>query len=94
MQKIVLRFLDTGREPPVLRLSITIREDFCWTFSVFGQVVDPKLCHALSSTPCLLDCIDKVMQLMSLIEKCMVCVGNMNDKFIEVAKRGDGVFQW
>lgn len=93
LQKIVICFLDTGREPPVLRLSITIREDFSWAFGVFGQVVDPQLCRALSNTSSFLDCTEKVLQFMSLVEQCKVCIGNNDDKFMEVAKRRDGTFK-
>ena len=93
MQKIALCVIDTDREPPVLRLSITIREDFSWALGVYGQVADPELCRALSNVPSSVNCTDKVLQFTSLIEGCTICVGNSDDKFMEVANRRDGIFK-
>ena len=92
-RKIVLYCLEMSRESPIIRSSITIRQNFTWQLSVFSIIITPRLCRALIGTPDCLDSVDKVIQMISLIEKCKIRQGNADDKFIEVAKRRDGIFK-
>lgn len=93
LTKLALCFLETGREPPVLRYSVSIQGDFTWTLGVFGRIVDPKLCHTLSGLPQLINSADRAVQFLSWTENCKVCVGNSDPKFMEVAERREGSFK-
>lgn len=92
-QRIILCLHEADRESPVLRFSLIIRDDFTWVLSFTGQVIDSQSCRALSNAPRLLDCADTVVQFLSLVQHCKVCEGNMDEKFMEVAKRRDGIFK-
>lgn len=92
-RKIFLCCLETGRETPIIKYSFTIRENFTWFLRVFANCVVPKFCCVLSNAPDVLDSIDKVMQIISIVEHCKICEGNSDDRFMEVAKRREGVFK-
>ena len=91
-RKVFLCCLETARQPPTLRYSITIQKDFTWLLSAFGRNVT-RSCHALLSTPDVLDSVDKVVQFLFTVQHCKVCEGNSDEKFLEVAKRRDGIFK-
>ncbi len=91
--KIVLCCLETASETPVIRHSITIREDFTWLVSVYSHSVTPQSCHALAELPVRLDSVDKIKDVVSTIEHSRICDGNSESKFLDVAKRRDGVFK-
>ena len=103
---IVLCCLDACHEPPTIRYSITVRQDFTWLLNVMGKTVVPNSCRALSTTPLRLsgvvdnalqelrfNSVHELVQLTLVVETCKVCEGNLDDKFMEVAKRRDGVFK-
>ena len=88
--KIVVCCLETSRGNPVV---ITLREDFTWLVSAFGYSVTPQSCHLLAGTPLILESAYKITQLISLIDHGRICEGNSDSKFLEVAKRCDGIFK-
>ena len=90
--KLFLCFLETTREAPLLKYSITIKEDFSWNLIVFERSVNKRLCRALSSNGSLLNSVDKVAFLISTLTVCKLCAGNSEEKFLLVAKRRDGTF--
>ena len=92
-QKIVLCYLEPDKVPPVIRYSVVMREDFTWILSAFGQLVDPQFCRVCRGTPSSLDSTDKVKRFLALIERCKICPGNMDEKFMEAAERRGGVFK-
>ena len=91
--KIVVCCLETSSGNPVVKYSITLREDFSWLVSAFGYGVTPQSCHLLASTPLILESAYKITQLISLIDHGTICEGNSDSKFLEVAKRRDGIFK-
>ena len=91
--KIVVCCLETSRGNPVVKYSITLREDFTWLISAFGYSVTPQSCHLLAGTPLILESAYKTTQLISLIDHGRICEGNSDSKFLEVAKRRDGIFK-
>lgn len=90
--KLFLCFLETTREAPLLKYSITIKEDFSWNLIVFERSVNKRLCRALSSNGSQLNLVDKVVYLISTLKVCKLCTGNSDQKFLLVAKRRDGTF--
>ena len=92
-QKIVLCYLEPDKVPPVIRYSVVMREDFTWILSAFGQLVDPQFCRVCRGTPSSLDSTDKVKRFLALIERCKICPGNMDEKFMEATERRGGVFK-
>ncbi|SMN02646.1 hypothetical protein SPONN_1546 [uncultured Candidatus Thioglobus sp.] len=93
MKKVVLCSLETARDPPIVRYSVTIREDFTWVFSAYGYHVLSQFCRMFSNFPVLLQSVDEVVQVVSVTDVCKVCEGNADAIFLEVAKRRDGVFK-
>ena len=91
-EKIILYSLETSSLNPILRYSITIRECFTWYVSAFGCNISPQSCRVLCDTHDKLNTLSKVKKLMSVIDCCKVCEGNSDAKFMEVAKRRDGIF--
>ena len=61
--------------------------------SAFGYSVTPQSCHMLAGTPLILESAYKITQLISLIDNGRICEGNSDSKFLEVAKRRDGIFK-
>ena len=92
-RRIILCQLDTTTLAPTLRHSITIRSNFTWLLSVHGKNISPQSCRVLAASPSLLNSVDRVVQLISLIEQSRICEGNSESKFLDVAKRRDGVFK-
>lgn len=91
--KLIICQLDATTEPPTVRYSITIRENFTWLLSVHGNNVSPLSCHALAGFPDNLDSVAKVMQITSVVQHSRICVGNSDSRFLDVARRRDGVFK-
>ena len=92
-RKLILCSLDTSRDPPILRYSISIRGDFTWLVSVYGRTITHQSCCALTSVPEVLDSVDKVAHLLSTLDRCRVCEGNPEDKFLQVSQRREGIFK-
>ena len=92
-RKIIICQLDATVEPPMLRYSITVRENFTWLFTAFGNSISPQSCRMLAGLSDRLNSVKKVMQVISIIGKCRLCAGNSESKFLEVAKRCDGIFK-
>jgi len=77
-RKVILCFLDACHEFPTVRYSIAVQEDFNWLLSVFCKNVTPEHCHALRNNLASLDSVNKVVRLVSLVDSCKVCEGNLD----------------
>ena len=87
-RKLILCSLDASRDPPILRYSISIRDDFTWLVSVYGRTITHQSSCALTSVPEVLDSVDKVAHLLSTLDRCRVCEGNPEDNRCHSVVRG------
>lgn len=92
-EKLVICYIETPQQTPIIKYSITIRQDFSWFLGVFGNTLMPQSCPVLRYTPDTLDSVDRVLQFISVIESSKICRGNSEEKFMELAKRRIGVFK-
>lgn len=77
-RKLILCSVDACREFPMVRSSIAVEEDFNWFLSVFGKNITPEHCRALHNNLASLDSVNKVVRLVSLVDSCKVCEGNLD----------------
>ncbi len=73
----------------VITHSVRIKEDLTWSLSIHGFLVDSSRCRVLSGIPEHM-CPSSLEKLLKLLDKCNVCPGNPDDRFVEMveAKKG------
>ena len=69
---------------------ITIKGDLSWELSIHGYLVNKNRCRLLSEFP---DCLTQstLHKLLSFVEKCKVCPGHPDLKFVKMVKERKGV---
>ncbi len=72
-------------------VKIIISQSFCWSLSINDTKVhlpehSPVVIHEV------LDTCEKVVELLRQAEQCNLCVGNPDDKFVNVSKKRKGKF--
>ena len=74
--------------------TVIISADFNWSFFIGSTSICLQQCTCLASLISThLNSVDLVGQLVTYIEKKSVCLGNPDDKFIEIRKLHDGIFK-
>lgn len=76
-----------------IELNLKIHSDFSWTLHSFRRPVDISNCYALQTLPPELTSMANVGSIINILEKCIVCVGNNDEKFSELTKIRKGVFK-
>ena len=67
--------------------TLTIDESFEWCLSLFSHRLDPTSYASLSHTPLSLRAVDQVFQLLATLDSMKICIGNPEQKFVDLATR-------
>lgn len=76
-----------------VEFNLKIISDFSWTLRSFRQLVDISTCYALQTLPSTLSSVANVGSIITTLENCIVCAGNDDEKFSELAKVRRGTFK-
>ena len=76
-------------QPAVVTTCLSIYKDLSWRLHVHGKVVNIEDCTALADTPVSLSTTSTV-ELLSLIDRLNVCVGNPDPRFTELCELQGG----
>ena len=73
--------------------SIYIDEHLQWSVNICSRNLTPLNSPTLASIPSVLDNISSVMQLFALLDSCQLCMGNSEQKFLDVARHRRSIQQ-
>ena len=82
--------LSSDRHSLTVTHCLTINSDFSWTLSVHGMKINAHMCPLLSKIPTKLSKMSSLQQLLSLLDKSVVCPGHLDEQFMEMAKAKKG----
>lgn len=88
---ILSHIVQSPDKTPIIRYSVTIKEDFSWSMNVMGRAVSQ--CSLIHHIPPALTSVSEVLNLISIIEKSKICFGNHEESFIQAAMRREGIFR-
>lgn len=87
---LVLAFLSYSSTLISSQYIIKINRDFTWQITSFGSEVSINNCQALSQAPYQFQSVAEVHDLINLIDKCHLCLGNPVDDFRALVDAHDG----
>ena len=70
-----------------IELTIRISDDTKWTLFVRNYEVDSRICPLLGNLPTHLENMESILLVIQKLGDCNLCVGNQDDKFIEMHKQ-------
>ena len=70
-----------------IELTIRISDDTKWTLFVRNYEVDSRICPLLGNLPTHLENMESILLVIQKLGDCNLCVGNQDDKFIELHKQ-------
>ena len=75
-----------------VQYSLKINPDFFWTLHSFRRPIDTSACSILQHVPSLLTTVASVKAVVNSLQRCIVCAGNEDPKFLELAIVRNGNF--
>ncbi len=63
------------------RRKLKISTDFTWTIRRGQSVVPTKECDVFDDVPHLLNSMEHILSIITLLDACKFCIGNADDKF-------------
>ena len=91
-----LRVFKMHEEAGVPEISCTIEchEDLYWSVNIMGKKLDPATSQELAANfAATLQSVPELMRVLAFMDSCRLCIGNSEQKFIDVVKHHEVVQQ-
>ena len=79
--------------PPILHQSITVTADLSWHVPAAGKLVTKDVCKLLRHLPEQVNTIKCLEEIAQIVECAVICPGNADMAFVDLATRRGGSFQ-
>lgn len=78
---------------PSFTFIITVKSKCSWSLTVESREVNAASCDLLSTVAPALQSVEKVIELISKLDKSKFCAGSHEDRFLELASHNGGTFK-
>ncbi len=79
----------SSSQPPIITHSLRVNADLSWKLTVHGHEVTPTSTTLLSNIPEHINA-STIMNLLSILEKCSICPGNCDERFVDMVNAHKG----
>ena len=77
---------------PTVKFSLHVVNSLSWQIFYRGVEVSKDKCSLLSGVPQLLSCVSTMKHLFNILLSCKACVGNSDERFLNLISLRGGVF--